>query len=426
MGLWGHMEAGGRRAVAIWHRRAGKDSVAVNWGAVAAHQEIGTYWHMLPEAQQARKVIWDGIGMDGQRFIDQAFPADIRASTNATEMKITLRCGSIWQAVGSDNYNSLIGANPRGVVFSEYSVAKPGAWDYIRPILAENGGWAIFIYTPRGKNHGKRLYDMASKNDGWFAEVLTVDDTGILSPQVIAEERSSGMSEELIQQEYYCAWEGSVEGAYYSREIAKARADGRITKIPHQVGVPVNTFWDLGANDTTAIWFHQQVAFQHRFLHAYEASGEGLSHYVGLLQRLSIERGFVYGRHFLPHDAEHKKLESMDNIDGRCTREILSSHGLSNLVVVPRVDDVTVGIDLTRQQLSQSYFDGENCERGIDALSQYHKQWDEHTQTFRRHPHHDWSSNYADAFRQFAQGWSQNSGAVYVRRPSASRSHRTV
>ena len=148
------LDNGVKRAVCVFHRRAGKDSMSLNYTVKAALQYPGLYWHMLPSAEQARKAVWNGTNKEGKRILDQAFPPQIRKNTNQNEMRIELVNGSMWQCVGSDNYNALVGSNPRGVVFSEYSIADPKAWDYIRPILAENGGWAIFIYTPRGKNHG--------------------------------------------------------------------------------------------------------------------------------------------------------------------------------------------------------------------------------------------------------------------------------
>ncbi len=169
-------------------------------------QRVGVYWHMLPLNTQARKVVWDAIDREGRRVIDQVFPLPLRKSVNSTEMKIELWNGSIWQCVGSDNYNALVGSNPVGVVFSEYSLADPASWDFIRPILAENGGWALFIYTPRGKNHGYTLYNTALAA-GWFVQKLTVDDTKAVPLGVIEEERRAGMSESMIQQEFYCSFE---------------------------------------------------------------------------------------------------------------------------------------------------------------------------------------------------------------------------
>lgn len=208
--LWKYLSSGGKRAVAIWHRRSGKDSLAINWTAKSMLERVGVYWHMLPLNTQARKVIWDGIDKKGRRVIYQAFPPEIIKSVNSQEMKLELINGSIWQCVGSDNYDALVGGNPVGVVFSEYSIANPAAWDFIRPILAENGGWALFIYTPRGHNHGYTLYNQA-KQAGWFCQILTVEQTKAIPLSAVDEERQAGMSEAMISQEFYCSFEAVSE-----------------------------------------------------------------------------------------------------------------------------------------------------------------------------------------------------------------------
>ena len=147
-----------KRGCVVWHRRAGKDSVALNITARDMFRRVGTYWHLFPEQTQARRAIWNGIDGQGRRILDQVFPPAVRARTSAQEMLIETVNGSIWQMAGSDNYDSLVGSNPVGVVFSEWALAMPDAWDYIRPILVENDGWALFIYTPRGRNHGYGTY----------------------------------------------------------------------------------------------------------------------------------------------------------------------------------------------------------------------------------------------------------------------------
>lgn len=428
--LWQHMQQDreGLRAVAVWHRRFGKDSTALNVTASKMDDRVGVYWHMLPEYAQGRKVIWDAIDKQGRRVIDQAFPKALRKRTINDEMKIEWHNGSIWQVVGSDSYNSLVGSNPVGVVFSEFSIAKPAAWDYIRPILRENGGWAIFIYTPRGKNHGKRMADLARRlaqeePDKWFFQELTVKDTGL--EHLAEEERREGMSDEMVEQEYYLSWEGAVPGAYYSKDLTRARREGRITKVPFQPGVPVNTFWDLGLSDSTSIWFHQHVGIQHRWLRAYENSGEGPSHYMQKLQEYAMQYGYVYGRHYMPHDAEYETLTSVHNKDGRCAKDQFETLGLRNIEVVARIDDITVGINLVRSMLSQCWFDAEGCEQGLDALQQYHKVYDEKQQCFKDMPHRDWSTHYADAFRQWAQGYRPDLVGEF-KRSHHKRGHRTV
>jgi hypothetical protein len=219
--LWSHMEKGGRRAVAVWHRRAGKDEVCLHWAACAMMQKPATYWHMLPEAAQARKALWDAVNPHtGKRRIDEAFPDVLRKTTREHEMLIKFKNGSTWQVVGSDNYDSLVGSPPYGVIFSEWPLSKPDAWGYLRPILAENGGWAVFIYTPRGNNHGKATYDFSVTDPDWFGELLTVDDTNVFDEHTIEAERREMISqygtsrgEALFRQEYYCLWVEAFEGA---------------------------------------------------------------------------------------------------------------------------------------------------------------------------------------------------------------------
>lgn len=387
------MERGGKRAVAVWHRRAGKDSTVLNYTASAAHERIGTYWHMLPMAAQARKVIWDGISKDGQRMIDQAFPLPLREATNKQEMKIELRCGSIWQLVGSDNYNSLIGANPIGVVFSEYAVADPAAWDYIRPILAENGGWALFIYTPRGRNHGHKLYVAAERSDKWFCEILKASDTHAISEEAIQDERDAGMSEEMIEQEFYCSFDAPLVGAYYGKEMKAAEDAGRVSNVPYDPAIPVSTAWDLGIGDSMAIWFFQEVGKEIRLIDHHEETGQGMPHYAKVLQ----DKPYVYAEHLAPHDIEVRELGT-----GKSRKEVLAGLGIK-VRVVPKlkVDD---GINAVRALLPQCWFDRDKCERGISALKEYQKAWDDVKKVFSDTPRHDWASHSADAFRYLALG----------------------
>lgn len=242
-----------QRAVAVWHRRAGKDSMGLNLTAREMFNRKGTYWHLFPEQAQARKAIWNGVDKLGRRIIDQFMPPEIRVRTSTQEMLFETVTGSIWQMAGSDNYDSLVGSNPAGVVFSEYSLANPAAWDYIRPILIENGGWALFIYTPRGRNHGYELYQMALNNPDWMASRLTVEDTGVLTPDDIQAERDSGMSENKIKQEYYCDFEAEGDEQFIpSADVSAARKRTAVSHVDEAMvlGVDVARFGD----DKTVIY----------------------------------------------------------------------------------------------------------------------------------------------------------------------------
>lgn len=200
-----------QRGAAVWHRRAGKDSCALNLTARDMFKRVGTYWHLFPEQTQARRAIWNGIDREGRRIIDQFLPPEVRRRTNAQEMLIETVNGSIWQMAGSDNYDSLVGSNPIGVVFSEWSLANPEAWEYIRPILVENDGWALFIYTPRGRNHGYSTFMRALEADNWFSQSLSVEDTGLVTTQQIQDERQAGMSDAKVRQEFYCSFEAESD-----------------------------------------------------------------------------------------------------------------------------------------------------------------------------------------------------------------------
>jgi phage terminase large subunit len=392
--LWRYLQDGGKRAVAVWHRRAGKDSLAINFAACAAQQRVANYWHMLPTTAQGRKVVWEGIDNQGRRIIDQAFPKRIRLGKLDDEMLLRLEGGSTWQVVGSDNFDRLVGANPAGVVFSEWALADPRAWDYLRPILAENGGWALFIYTPRGRNHGAEMFAMAQAAPGWFAERLTVEDTGIIGPERIAEERRSGMADELIRQEYFCSFQAALVGAYYGPQMEALERDGQITAVPYVPGIPVTTVWDLGIGDSTAIWFVQAAGREIRLIDYYENSGVGLDHYAGVLER----KGYDYAETLLPHDANHREMSN-----GRTRIETLRALGVARARVLP-LHGLEDGINAARVILPRCWFDKENCARGIEALRQYRRGWDDERKCFGERPLHDWSSHAADAFRYLALG----------------------
>lgn len=398
-----YMESGGledgqgKRAAVVWHRRSGKDTCAANWTAIAAMRRVGTYWHMLPEHKQARKAVWERLGKDGTRLIDQVWPEPLRARIRNNEMILDLVNGSSWQVLGSDNYNANVGANPVGVVFSEWSLTDPNAWEYIRPILRENNGWAMFIYTPRGKNHGWKLLESARANpDEWFHQVLTTRDTGVISDTDIEMDRRSGMSRELIDQEYFCSFEAPNTGSYYGRLLEEAAKDGRITRVPYDPNLAVHTWWDLGVNNHTSIWFSQSTNFEHRLIDHYEGSGEGLSHYAKVL----TEKPYAYGGHHFPHDVQVKELGT-----GKSRVETLAELGITAQIVpnLPLED----GIEAVRGIIPICAFDAEKCGYGLECLMSYHRKWDDKKRAFATHPDHDWSSDSSDSFRYFAVGSNQ-------------------
>ncbi|SRR6266404_7441534 len=358
---------------------------------------------MLPQANQARKAIWTAVDSHtGVKRIDAAFPLELRESTNDQEMLIRFKNGSTWQVAGSDNYQGIIGSGPYGIVYSEYMLSDPNSRLFLDPILQENGGWAIFNGTPRGRNHFHALYEMGRTELGWFSELLTVKDTGVFTPEQlekirreIARERGDDEATNIINQEYYCNFDAAIPGSYYGKLIAKAEAEGRITSVPHDPRLQVITGWDIGVGDSTAIWFIQQRRFDVNVIDYYENSGVGVDHYARVLK----ERGYNYEGHYLPHDADDR--EWGNNASSRI--ETLKSLGVKPARVLPRasVDD---GINAVRVLLPRCNFDKVKCERGLDCLRQYQKIWDDKLKVFANTPRHDWTSHGADAFRYLAQG----------------------
>jgi hypothetical protein len=358
-----------------------------------AYLRVGTYYYIFPTYSQGRKILWQGRDRDGFPFMAH-IPDSIVVKKHEQDMRIVLDNGSAIQVIGSDNIDSIVGTNPIGCVFSEYSLQDPRAWDYLRPILRENGGWACFDYTPRGKNHGWTLYQMARDNPDWYCEVLTIDDTGVMAAADIEAERNAGMSEELIQQEFFCSFEGVMFGAYFGKAIKAAEDDGRITDVPYEHGIGVETWWDLGINDSMTIWFTQTVSRNEiRIIDYYENSGEGLAHYAKYLQSLP----YIYSIHHAPHDIEVRELGT-----GRSRREVAREYGL-DFDVVPNLS-LEDGIEAARTFMARCWFDKTKCERGLNALRNYRKEWDDKREVFKLRPVHDWSSHAADAFRYLAVG----------------------
>ena len=402
------MDNGTKRACLVYHRRAGKDSMMLNFMAKKMFDRVGNYWHLFPKQRQARKAIWNGIDGQGRKILNQVFPEAIRKRTDGTEMMIELKNGSTFQLCGSDNYDSLVGANPVGVTFSEWSICDPRAWDYIRPMLLENDGWASFIYTARGKNHGWSMYNMAKRNPIWFCELLTVNDTKrddgtpVMGPEKIQGERDDGMAEEQIQQEYYCSFDAQIPGAIYSRQLATARDDGRIGPIAIDPILEVHTAWDLGISDAMTIWFFQAIGSEIRLVHYYENHNEGMEHYIQYLEEFKAKHGVKFGQHLAPHDIEVRELST-----GKTRKHTAATMGIK-FRTVQRPQKKSEGHDAVRRIFSRLWLDDRRAEHGVNCIASYQYEWDDKKGVFKSTPLHDWASHGADALQTLALGWSDN------------------
>lgn len=314
---------------------------------------------------------------------------------NSQEMKIRLINGSLFQLIGSDNIDSLMGTNPKIVVFSEYAMQNPAAWEYIKPIITVNKGHAIFISTPRGKNHFWELMRTAKTTEGWYCQINTINDTNVLTEEDMKKERDDGVSEEHIQQEYYCSFERGIEGSYYSSLINKMRDQNRIMPLCYDPHKLVNTSWDLGWNDFTGIIFFQMHGSQ---IHIFDFLEYGTTTFA-LIKDILDKKGYRYGIHLFPHDVE--------NVDGQgtgCTRKEILENLKIPVTNVPR-HLVHEGIEAVKVLLSSRiYIDNKKCERLISCLEYYHREWNEKHKVYGNKPIHDWSSHLSDAMRYLAMG----------------------
>lgn len=406
--FWSFMESGGKFASLCWHRRSGKDETAMNWTAAAAMEGTpGNYWHCFPEYEQARRSLWEGIdAKTGRPRLDQIFPPEIVARRRDKEMMLELVSGSTWQLIGSDQYNRLVGAGPKGLVMSEYSLSHPAAWAYFRPMILESGGWAVFNFTPRGRNHAHKLHEAAESDPNWFSQTLPATVTGVFSEEELAREREEYIRElgeddgdAKFRQEYLCDFNAAIIGAYYGREMEAAKREGRIRDVPYDPGLPVFTAWDLGKHDATVIWFVQLPpgGVVHVFDYAIGAS-VGLDAYA----RLLTNRPYVYGMHYWPHDGGRGDVGI---IGGQTRAEVMRGLGINPIEVLPRETDVFAdGIQAVRRLLPRCIFDHAKCAPGIEALIQYSRKWDEEAKVFHNVAKHDWASHPADAFRTLAMG----------------------
>lgn len=395
------LDSGYKRAITVWHRRAGKDKTLFNILIKKAFERVGTYYYFFPEFAQGKRVIWDGIDNDGFKFLDHIPKQLIKGTPLKQEMKIELINGSIIQIIGTDKFDKVRGSNPVGCVFSEYSYQNPAAWDVVRPILRLNGGWAVFNSTPFGKNHFYQLYEMAKGNDDWYTDLVTVEDSldingnRYVPEEWIDQDRAEGYTEEMVQQEYYCDFTANSQGFYYLKLMEEAADQGRVTSVPYYPDAKVDTWWDIGVSDSTAIWFTQIIGKEIHLIDFYQSNSIGIGDYAKYLQGLP----YVYGTHHFPFDIAQTEFGT-----GRSRIEVAENlFGAKNIDVIPKLGRED-GINAARILLPRCVFDEEKCIDGIRALQNYHRQWDSKLQEFKNQPVHDWASHPADAFRYMAVG----------------------
>jgi phage terminase large subunit len=378
-----------RFACIVTHRRAGKTVACINdlqRAAIECPRIRPRFAYISPFLNQSKTVAWDYL---------RSAMAPLRkygARVRETELRVDYPKGGQVRLYGADNPDALRGIYLDGIVLDEYADMDPRVWsEVIRPALADRGGWAVFIGTPKGRSAFFELWRRAQSEGDWFSLMLKASDTGLIPASELSLARRD-LSDEQYAQEFECSFDAAVVGAYYGKLMARAEEERRITDVPYEPAAAVWTSWDLGIRDATAIWFAQVVGRQIRVIDYYEASGVDLGHYV----RGIGARPYVYAGHIVPHDAQAKELGT-----GKSRLEVLESLGLKNLQLAPmhRLED---GINAVRVFLPKCWFDAEKCARGVDALKLYRAEYDDKLQALRPRAVHDWTSHAADAFRYLA------------------------
>jgi len=310
-----------------------------------------------------------------------------------------MRNGSFYQVVGSDNYNSLVGSNPIGVIFSEWALSDPAAWDFVLPILLENGGFAAFITTPRGKNHAYKQWKNVQTASKWFTSTKTVNDTfrndgrRIITPENVQSERDEGVADEIIEQEYFCSWEGINYGSIFGKLLGKYEHQQIEFPEPFIEDLPVFTAWDIGHRDATAIWFYQIVNGEVHIVDFLEGVGSDADDWLDKLEKLP----YAYGTPALPHDAKNKTFATKYSAQDRFIARKLVPY------IVPNMR-VAMGIQAVRAMLPVVWFNTANPHvvKGLERLEAYHYEWDDEAKVFSSEPAHDENSHPADGFRMLA------------------------
>jgi phage terminase large subunit len=375
-----------RWAALVCHRRAGKTVACVGElviRAIKAGKKDARYAYIAPYYSQAKQIAWDYL----KRIV-----APIGADIMESELSVGLPNGARIRLYGADNPNALRGIYLDGVILDEYADMRPSVWGaVIRPLLTDRKGWAVFIGTPKGRNEFYEIIDHARKSEDWYDLTLKASESGLLAKEELTDAART-MSEDQYEAEFECSFDAAILGAYWGKEMRIALDQGRICDVEYDPATPVETAWDLGYSDDTAIWFFQRVRGEKRFIDHYEANGQDIAHYADVLAK----RGYKYGKHWLPHDARAKTLSS----NGKSTVEQLFALGIKG-TIAPMLS-VQDGVQAARMIFPACWFDRTKCADGIESLRQYQRKFDEDRKAFRDVPLHDWTSHSADAFRMAA------------------------
>jgi len=373
-----------RFSVIVLHRRAGKTVMAINHMLKAALTNKllnPRYAFISPYRLQGKATAWDYIKQFAAKIPGTKF--------NESELRCDLANGARITILGAENDQAIRGISLDGCVFDETQSIKPTIFpEVIRPALADRKGWCIFIGTPKGRNNFYQLYEQAKKNPKWYACTYKASETDILDEEELQAAKDV-MSKDLYEQEFECSFQAAITGSYYGTIIEDLVREKRMVSNLYDEDIDVETWWDLGINDQTAIWFVQRYKKEIRLIDYYENTSHGLDHYADVLKN----KGFEYSTHIFPHDVKVRELGNY----AKTRLEALLDLGIVG-EVAPKLS-IEDGIEAVRRNLINCWFDKDKCATGIEYLKAYQKKWDDKAQVFKSKPQHSYASHCADAFR---------------------------
>ena len=344
------------------------------------------YAFISPYRLQGKATAWDYIKQFAGKIPGTKF--------NESELRCDLANGARITILGAENDQAIRGISLDGCVFDETQSIKPTIFpEVIRPALADRKGWCIFIGTPKGRNNFYQLYQSAIKNPKWYACTYKASETGILDDEELQAAKDV-MSKDLYEQEFECSFQAAITGSYYGTIIEDLVKEKRMVSNLFDEDIDVETWWDLGMNDQTAIWFVQRYKKEIRLIDYYENTGHGLDHYADVLKN----KGFEYSTHIFPHDVKVRELGNY----AKTRLEALLDLGIVG-EVAPKLS-IEDGIESVRKNLVNCWFDQDKCATGIEYLKAYQKKWDDKAQVFKSKPQHSYASHCADAFRTGVAG----------------------
>ena len=381
-----------RWAVIVAHRRAGKTVATINdlvRTILRCKLPNPRGWYISPTYSQSKKVAWT--------YLKDATASLPGYRANEAELRVDFLGDYRVQLAGADNPDSLRGIYADGVVLDEFAFMAGDIWSkIIRPALADRNGVATFISSVNGRNEFYRLYQHAlSTPEEWFETNLKAEATSVLDPRELKSLKRE-MSEEDFAQEFCNDFDVAAKGSYYGKLISAAEADDRICGVPYDGAALVDTAWDLGIGDSTAIWFLQEVGREIHAIDYYETSGQAIAHYAEVLSK----KGYAYRDHIVPHDANAREKQT-----GKTTAEYLKGLGLRTRTA-PNMS-IADGIAAVRVMLPKMWFDARKCADGVEKLRQYRSVYDEKRQVLSNQPLHDFTSHCADALRMYAVAYRQ-------------------